>query len=102
MTVRRARLKILRLAFSAAAAVGLSTAIIVGTVSIGHAMMLTEWLNSRNASPGDPSYQPTYQIRNDSITNFLVSAAVIGLWIIVWAMWRRRAFRSGARSSSRR
>jgi hypothetical protein len=58
-------------------------------------MMLTEWLDSRNASLGDPSYQETFDIRNDSITSFAVSVAVIGLWFLIWLTWYRKAFGSG-------
>jgi hypothetical protein len=95
------RRRIIRLVCRLATGIILPPAILAAAVSSGHAMMLTEWLDSRNASLGDPSYQETFDIRNDSITSFAVSVAVIGLWFLIWLTWYRKAFGVRAASSRR-
>lgn len=95
------RRQVIRLVCRLATGIILPTAILVAAVSSGHAMMLTEWLDSRNAAPGDPAYQETFDIQNDSITSFAVSVAVIGLWFLIWLTWYRTAFGVHAPSSRR-
>lgn len=95
----QARRQIIRLVCRLATGIILPPALLVASVSLGHVMMLTEWLDSRSASPGDPFYQETYEIRNGSITSFAVAVAVIGLWLLVWMSWYRKAFGVSAASS---